>query len=55
MSVCEPCWSRASQDALLCGGSTVEHYQRHLREADERGEMHWTVNLVGPATTEEQQ
>lgn len=35
MAACETCWSRASQDALLRGGSIVDHYRRRLAEQDE--------------------
>ena len=34
MSACEICWGRAQQDALLLGGSVVDHYKRRLDEID---------------------
>jgi len=36
VSACEICWTRASQDALLLGGSTAEHYRRRIVEQDQQ-------------------
>lgn len=33
MAVCETCWSRASRDAALLGGSVADHYYRRLSES----------------------
>lgn len=32
MAACEQCWTEASFDARLKGGSVVDHYQRLLAE-----------------------
>lgn len=32
MAACEKCWTQASFDARLKGGSVVEHYKRLLVE-----------------------
>ncbi|WP_179276817.1 hypothetical protein [Rhodococcus sp. RS1C4] len=34
MSACEKCWTQASFDARLKGGSVADHYQRLLVEND---------------------
>ena len=36
MSACEKCWTEASFDARLKGGSVVDHYHRLLIENDDK-------------------
>lgn len=34
MAVCETCWTAASRDAAILGGSVVDHYRRRIESGD---------------------